>query len=189
MNSEKKRQDIVRVAMDLFTQFGFEKVSVEDICKKLNISKPTLYKYVSKKELLLSYYYQQEALDCLPKLYDFLDQDRPEAALTSLFWTLHRIALEMGPELYGAYRGYTLFDPDYLSCFQNPQVRLIEECLEKLQEKRFISSLIHPHKLATILMDINEGLCLSWASAKGDFDLASTFQDYAESLLGLKQSI
>ncbi len=184
MNSEKKRQDIVQVAMNLFWEWGFDKVSVDDICKKLNISKPTLYKYVPKKELLLAYYYQQESIDCLPKMYDYLDQDQPKKALQSLFLDLHRIAMEMGPELYGAYRIYTLSDQEYLAYFRYPQVRLIETCLEKLQQKKLISSRVPPHKLAMILMDLNEGLCLSWASTKGNFDLVSTFQDYADIILG-----
>ncbi len=185
MNPEKKRLDIVRAAMDLFIEYGFDKVSVDDICKKLNISKPTLYKYVPKKELLLAYYYQQESVDCLPKMYDYLDQDRPEVALQSLFFALHRIAMEMGPELYGAYRIYTLSDQNYLSYFSQPQIRLIEECLKRLQQNKCISLPVSPHQLALVLMDLNEGLCLSWASARGSFDLSHQFQDYVDTLLGI----
>lgn len=37
-----------------------------------------------------------------------------------------------------------------------------------------------------MLMDLNEGLSLTWASSKGDFDLAKVFQDYARSMLGVR---
>lgn len=185
MNSEKKRQDIVQVAMDLFIERGFDKVSVEEICRKLNISKPTLYKYVPKKELLLAYYYQQKSVDCLPMMYEYLEQKRPDLALQNLFLTLHQIAHEMGPDLYGAYRIYTLSDHEYLSCFSTPQVHLLEECLTQLQQTNQISSQVNPKKLAHILMDLNEGLCLTWASGQGDFNLSETFQDYIQSLLGM----
>lgn len=186
MQAEKRRQDIVNAGMNLFIKRGFERVSVEDICRSLDISKPTLYKYVQKKEMILSYYYQQKSVDCLPEVYDYLAKGRPAKALQHLFTSLHELAMTMGPELYSAYRIYTLTDPDYLSLHSRPQVKVLETCLEQLQQKHYISSNGSPHKLAMMLMDLNEGLSLTWASCKGDFDLAKVFQDYARSMLGVR---
>lgn len=185
MQAEKRRQDIVDAGMKLFIQKGFEKVSVDDICRKLDISKPTLYKYVQKKEMILSYYYQQKSVDCLPEVYDYLAQNRPGRALQHLFTSLHEVAATMGPELYAAYRIYTLTDPDYLSVHSRPQVKVLETCLEGLQHKHYIHASSSPHKLAVMLMDLNEGLSLTWASSKGSFDLAAVFQSYTRSMLGV----
>lgn len=186
MNAEKKRQDIVDAGMKLFQQYGFEKVSVDDICRFLGISKPTLYKYVQKKEMILAYYYQQRSVDSLPKTYELLQQERPAAAMQYLFTTLHEIAQDMGPELYAAYRIYTMSDPDYLASYSRPQVRVLEVCLEALQALDQIANQADPHKLAVMLMDLNEGLSLTWASGGGLFELGKSFQNFAVSILGIK---
>lgn len=185
MNTEKKRQDIIRTGMDLFIQNGFAAVSVEDICRKLNISKPTLYKYVRKKEMILSAYYQQQTVDSLPEVYALLKQGRPAAALQTMFEKLCQIATTMGPELYAAYRIYTLSDKDYLALFSRPQVRVLELCIRDLQNTNIIPSTVTPHKLAVILMDLYEGAALTWASHGGEFDLQKKIQTYIRVTLGI----
>lgn len=185
MKAEKKRQDIINTGMDLFIRRGFSKVSVEDICRELKISKPTLYKYIRKKEMILACYYQQHALDSLPRVYAFLDEDQPREALQSLFDSLCSIAQGMGPELYGVYRSFALTDRDYLSIYSRPQVRVLELSIRDLQIQKRITSQSTPHKLAMILMDLFEGLCLSWASGKGSFPLRDVFYEYARVSLGL----
>ncbi len=187
MKAEKKRQDIINAAMELFKEHGFDQVSVDDICERLDISKPTLYKYISKKEMILSYYYQQHSVDSLPSTYILLDQNRPAAALHNLFNTLHETVNTMGPDLFAAYRAYALSDHSYLASHSRPQVEVLERCLKELQEQDFISAKASPHKLAVMLMDLNEGLCISWAARKGDFDLSKTFQHYVRIMLGVKK--
>ena len=53
MKAEKKRQDIINAAMELFKEHGFDQVSVDDICERLDISKPTLYKYINVIKLTI----------------------------------------------------------------------------------------------------------------------------------------
>ena len=45
----KKEGDILRTAEDLFMQFGYGKVTVEEICRAAGVSKVTYYKYFKKK--------------------------------------------------------------------------------------------------------------------------------------------
>ena len=40
----KKEGDILRTAEDLFMQFGYDRVSVEEICREAKVSKVTFYK-------------------------------------------------------------------------------------------------------------------------------------------------
>lgn len=48
------RQHILKIASELFSEFGFLGVSMEDIAKRLNVTKPALYYHFrSKKELYL----------------------------------------------------------------------------------------------------------------------------------------
>ena len=45
----KKEGDILRTAEDLFMQFGYDRVSVEEICREANVSNVTFYKYFKNK--------------------------------------------------------------------------------------------------------------------------------------------
>lgn len=45
----KKLQDIMHTAHDLFWKHGFRRVSVEEICEKSNVSKMTFYKFFANK--------------------------------------------------------------------------------------------------------------------------------------------
>ncbi|MBX3510747.1 MAG: TetR/AcrR family transcriptional regulator [Hyphomonadaceae bacterium] len=48
-----KKEAILNAAADLIVENGFENVSLADIARRLNVSKPTLYYYVESKDQLL----------------------------------------------------------------------------------------------------------------------------------------
>jgi len=49
----RKKADIVTAAEKLFTRFGAKRVSVEEICRKANVSKMTFYRYFTNKIVLV----------------------------------------------------------------------------------------------------------------------------------------
>jgi len=52
----KKEGDILRTAENLFMQFGFGRVTVEEICREAKVSKVTFYKYFPNKLAVLEDY-------------------------------------------------------------------------------------------------------------------------------------
>jgi len=48
-----KREAVLEAAASEFNERGYHRTSVEDIAKRLNISKPTVYYYIGKKEDIL----------------------------------------------------------------------------------------------------------------------------------------
>ena len=53
---ENRREEILRVAMDLFSKKGFELTTVEDITRAANVAKGTFYNFFAKKEDVLLYF-------------------------------------------------------------------------------------------------------------------------------------
>ncbi|MCF7823665.1 MAG: TetR/AcrR family transcriptional regulator [Candidatus Marinimicrobia bacterium] len=53
-----KEGDILRTAEKLFMQFGYKRVTVEEICREANVSKVTFYKYFNNKYAVLEDYMQ-----------------------------------------------------------------------------------------------------------------------------------
>ena len=48
-NHNKKIQQLVTTAQELFMRHGIRRVTVEEICSEANISKMTFYKYFKNK--------------------------------------------------------------------------------------------------------------------------------------------
>ena len=55
-----KEEQIIEAARKLFYQFGFKKVSMDEIAKEANVTKKTIYMYFSSKEELLKYFIEEE---------------------------------------------------------------------------------------------------------------------------------
>lgn len=53
VRTEKKREEIIRIAAELFDQLGYERTSMSAIASRVGGSKATLYRYFASKEDLL----------------------------------------------------------------------------------------------------------------------------------------
>ena len=188
MKAEEKRRNIIDKGMDLFNQHGYDRVSVNDICNAVHMTKPTLYRYIPRKEMILVEYYTEQQVDALPKVQKLLEQGRPAAALHQLFTTMHTTALSMGPELFRVYRNYILNDNNYSNDVLNPQLDLLVQCIQPLEEQEWIATRQDPEKLARILMNLNEGLNIVWTSSNGAFVLPERFQRYCRSVLNVRST-
>jgi AcrR family transcriptional regulator len=48
----KKREQLIQTGETLFIKYGMSRVTVEELCRQANVSKPTFYKYFENKEAL-----------------------------------------------------------------------------------------------------------------------------------------
>lgn len=46
----QKRQQLIKTGESLFIKYGMSRVTVEEICRQANVSKPTFYKYFQNKD-------------------------------------------------------------------------------------------------------------------------------------------
>jgi AcrR family transcriptional regulator len=73
----KKLQQLVEKAWDLFWQFGFTRVSIEEVCKEAGVSKMTFYKHFKNKNDL-GRFIMKEMSEYSLKLYDgIMSEDIP----------------------------------------------------------------------------------------------------------------
>ncbi|PAM95610.1 TetR family transcriptional regulator, partial [Flavobacterium sp. IR1] len=50
---EQKKQQILGAALELFMEYGIQKVSISEIAKKANVSQVTIYNYFESKHNLI----------------------------------------------------------------------------------------------------------------------------------------
>lgn len=55
-----KKDQIIQAARNLFSKYGFKKVSMDEIAKVAGVTKKTIYTHFSNKEDLLKYFIQEE---------------------------------------------------------------------------------------------------------------------------------
>lgn len=79
MKATEKRQRILDAAKTCFTQFGFEKTTLEDIGKKLGLNKSSLYYYFKNKEEIFTAVIVRQAESIVEDLQkEFSSRDQPE---------------------------------------------------------------------------------------------------------------
>ena len=69
-----KKDDIVNAARNLFTDYGYKKVSMEEIASKAGVTKKTIYNYFHDKEELFEYFIKEE----LEKMAEVFEENLKE---------------------------------------------------------------------------------------------------------------
>lgn len=69
-----KKDDIVNAARSLFTDYGYKKVSMEEIAIKAGVTKKTIYNYFHDKEELFEYFIKEE----LEKMAEVFEENLKE---------------------------------------------------------------------------------------------------------------
>lgn len=80
---EKKRMNIINAGFTVFSKYGYEKASVDDIVKKAGISKGSLFYYFESKFNFLVYLYEY----CGKMMEKIVDCPGPDGAPTYMAYT------------------------------------------------------------------------------------------------------
>jgi AcrR family transcriptional regulator len=107
--STPKSEAIVRTARSLFFKFGFKRVSVDEICKKADVSKMTFYKYFADKEALIVHLLDLVYKEGLAKFKETISGPGPFAAKMQR-WV--EIKAELGRQYGREFIEELLHDPD-----------------------------------------------------------------------------
>ena len=70
--TERKKESIRQAALDLFNQFGIDKVSVSDVAQQAGVSHVTIYKYFGSKDGLVSDIIKMRFMSQLQRLQEIL---------------------------------------------------------------------------------------------------------------------
>jgi AcrR family transcriptional regulator len=161
----KIREKIIQSAIESFAETGFDRTKMEDIAKRLNLSKGTLYLYfASKEELFLAiceYYLkmmkqQQDSAVVLKKEEIVLDAERFYDNFRQLMGGNDRVILEMIVE---SSRNAKLKKGMYehrLKVYDT-----VVDHLNKQIERGFIKKDIDVNSLASALLALHDGLIAS----------------------------
>lgn len=89
---DETKTQIIQLAGNLFTRYGIRSVSIDDVCKKLSISKKTFYVYFKQKEDLVSAVLTAHTEEDIRKLNKHISNSN---AIDNLLAFLHHIKTMM----------------------------------------------------------------------------------------------
>jgi AcrR family transcriptional regulator len=130
VKSKLKNQQIKEAGLSLFNKYGIKKVTVEEICKKAQVSKPTFYKLFPNKKSLAQTIITNSMNEYINKYERILSK---ESSIKNLFSDIFKFKIEASQE----------FSKDFFIDFQK-NVLSQDHFLKKKEElqKRLISRVL-----------------------------------------------
>ncbi len=114
---KNSKEKILQASMEEFSQFGYEKVTMDSICAKHKISKGMMYHYYSGKDDLFLLCVQEMYTMMQAYIEERISELKKKEALEALkgFWTLRESFFEQHPEQKNIFENALLRTPEHLS--------------------------------------------------------------------------
>jgi AcrR family transcriptional regulator len=175
----KNMADLKNVIYDttirLITKKGFEKATVDEICKTCNITKKTFYSYYPSKDYILLNFYREmtdRVLDSLPVI---IQGKRSVDRLWRCQEAGADIILEVGPEVMRYVYTCDLINRAGINTMDNNSFtiyqRIILEYAVQAQANGEIRKDVPPQELMRFYYAATNGISVSWIASKGSLDL------------------
>lgn len=101
MEKNPTRERIINTAYKLFQKHGYDKVTVNDICKACEITKTTFYYHLKSKDEIISNFYESTTQSLAGRMMDFVSAENHWEQLMICFETLIESSERIGPDLIG----------------------------------------------------------------------------------------
>lgn len=155
MSQFESKERILGAAAEMFSRYGIKSVTMDDIAKRLSISKKTIYQFFSDKdEIVHTLFEQQFAVDCAE-----FEQIAASAAnvVEEVFGhmkKLHRKFSGANPNLFYDLRKYHPRAWELVTKFrQEAGVAMVEKALEKGKKDGFVRPDCNSKILARLRME------------------------------------
>ena len=185
LNSQKSRENIYRTAITLFNQYGYDKITVEDITQQAGMSKGAFYVHFSSKDDILLEHFRQT--DSFYEKFLETYKDSNLTATQQLFafseYMMRYIQSTMGLEVtkivyIKQLRDATPVPEKFLGDEQRPFHLYLERILASGQAAGEFRRDLPPLTLKRLVTRFMRGTIYDWCMSGGDFDLPVAFQRF-----------
>jgi len=185
---ERQKRDIYRTAVKLFHEKGFEETRVEDIVRRLRISRATFFNYYPSKDSIL----HQIAEEAMRFYRTRLEEEL--TAQASAREKIHHLLEDMGKGIEADKRFYRAVFLEIMRGqmgLVSGQVSMEKATIGELtasilaqgQQAREIRSDYSALQLAEILVGIYNNVILNWLHGPGDYSLVQRLKEAADFFL------
>lgn len=182
----RTRQRIYKTAIDLFARKGYENVSVDEICRRLGMTKGAFYAHFRSKDQII--------------LEEFMNMDRyyavvaeglpPEASSLEKLRAFNREAIKLMSDL-GVTLMKVLYHSQIAPHMREPYLvhpgrnlyRITNQLIREGQERGEIRPDLPSEELTTVLINAFRGQLYHWCLTDGSFDLLEACEHLMDFLL------
>ncbi|MDP2718502.1 MAG: TetR/AcrR family transcriptional regulator [Dehalococcoidia bacterium] len=157
---EKKKEDILRAALDLFRVHGFKKVSINDIALKSGASPVTIYNHFGSKDRLVQEVVKAQFKNMVEKYRLIIDGEGsfPEKLESIVFDKTSIISQFQGELVETLFRNDPEMQRFVEELWVRDSTRLTLDLLEKGRREGFISEERSPQAIMLYLEILRSGL-------------------------------
>ena len=153
----QKKSQIIAAADKLFIQFGFKKVTVEEICQTAGASKMTFYKYFANKNEVIKYLWQKMIDDSWAKLDELDNVDSSFREKVQLILKLKEEATSrMGDQYIKDYLNIVPELQDFYNQILAEVMQRFFKIIKKAQEKGEVRKTIRPEFFLAVVNQLME---------------------------------
>lgn len=168
----KTKLELQETAIKLFSEHGYDNVSVNSICKACNVSKTTFYfHFESKKDIIMDFYYKAN-IDSERYINDILKSSSSVCQLWNICEPYIQRSAEAGVSITRQVFKEFLYDkgasilPDNIYLHDS-----MIQLLTRAQESGDIANSSDIDTLFNTMISTFNGIALSWVMSDGSFDL------------------
>ena len=184
-SNTKHQKLIIEAAVKLFREYGYENVSVNDICKEAEVARSTFYLNFAGKKEIINKILSDARLDREDFFGDFVAAANDFERMWILCNRYLTVAINFGPELTGAlFRLELLGEVDVMDTTHKVDEWMIQLC----RNAQKAGIILHPEPaeiIAPIGVDIAYYTTYEWCKRKGDFNIRQVVREREEAMYNL----
>jgi len=182
----RTRQEIFDTAIALFAKKGYEKVTIEEICSKVGVTKGAFYNHFKSKDQIII-----EEFMRMDEHYKEVAQDISslESSMEKLRVFNHeaiKLMSDLGVSLMKVVY-YSQIAPNmrksYLANSRRFLYQITNELIKEGQDKGEIADDLDSEELSVMLINCFRGQIYYWCLTNGAFDLVSTCDELSELII------
>lgn len=185
-DNEKTNIRISDTAIQLFKEYGYENVTIKQICDRLGISKSSFYYHYRSKEDIISDFYMATDI----KAANIVDALLTDTNTVEQLWVVMSLyfqrLLEVGVEITKiVYLSNLAGDKKHFSHEEVASRNIYLSLIKKAREEGLIKSNIKNNEaLLGLIFYANTGAAYRWCITNGSFDLLKEARKIFENILG-----
>lgn len=176
--SKLTKEKIFASAVNLISKYGYNNISVDQICKEAGVAKGTFYVHYKSKEDIVRESYYSDMSEYIIMHYDNIKKEFEN--LTIKQYIIKFLCLEFK---FTQYAGYELtclaFATNFSSCIPGPCqhlkkrefTKILKELLLKAYENKLIKNSFSVDEVFMYLETGVRGMMATWCFSNGDFNI------------------
>lgn len=166
------KEALLAAAIGLFQKHGFDNITIDDICKEIDVTKTAFYYYYKSKDELVRDYFSTDTMLSSDELASILSAHDYANQVLRIIETRIRHVTKAGVALTKElYRIYLKDEVIPLLPEQGGLSDIVSSLIERAQQEGQIRRTASPETLCNSLCCLSNGIILKWIMSGGEFDV------------------